>query len=81
MCLPACSCCLVCSLAKCVCLCVFPQAMKMSRRSADASQRAQAYSRMVDGLNEFRSVLVWCCCSSLQQLQQVDMITGPIVHC
>lgn len=26
----------------------------MSRRSADASQRALAYSRMVDGLNEFR---------------------------
>ncbi|KAM7374645.1 hypothetical protein PAMP_007291 [Pampus punctatissimus] len=30
------------------------QAMKMSRRSADASQRALAYSRMVDGLNDFR---------------------------
>ncbi|XP_067348109.1 folliculin-interacting protein 1 isoform X2 [Channa argus] len=30
------------------------QAMKMSRRSADASQRALAYSRMVEGLNEFR---------------------------
>lgn len=26
----------------------------MSRRSADASQRALAYNRMVDGLNEFR---------------------------
>ncbi|CAB1316747.1 unnamed protein product [Coregonus sp. 'balchen'] len=34
------------------------QAMKMSRRSADASQRALAYSRMVDGLNEFRTTIV-----------------------
>lgn len=34
--------------------CVTLKAMKMSRRSADASQRALAYSRMVDGLNEFR---------------------------
>uniref|UniRef100_A0AAQ4QT69 UDENN FNIP1/2-type domain-containing protein n=1 Tax=Gasterosteus aculeatus aculeatus TaxID=481459 RepID=A0AAQ4QT69_GASAC len=33
------------------------QAMKMSRRSADASQRALAYSRMVDGLNEFRRTI------------------------
>ncbi|XP_040907176.1 folliculin-interacting protein 1 isoform X2 [Toxotes jaculatrix] len=33
------------------------QAMKMSRRSADASQRALAYSRMVDGLNEFRMTI------------------------
>uniref|UniRef100_A0A3Q3DVC0 Folliculin interacting protein 1 n=1 Tax=Hippocampus comes TaxID=109280 RepID=A0A3Q3DVC0_HIPCM len=33
------------------------QAMKMSRRSADPSQRALAYSRMVDGLNEFRLVM------------------------
>ena len=33
---------------------VSPQAMKMSRRSADVNQRALAYSRMVDGLNEFR---------------------------
>ncbi|KAJ3589003.1 hypothetical protein NHX12_009853 [Muraenolepis orangiensis] len=32
------------------------QAMRMSRRSADVSQRALAYSRMVDGLNDFRSV-------------------------
>lgn len=37
----------------CVC-CVTLKAMKMSRRSADASQRALAYSRMVDGLNDFR---------------------------
>ncbi|KAK6322022.1 hypothetical protein J4Q44_G00068140 [Coregonus suidteri] len=34
------------------------QAMKMSRRSADACQRALAYSRMVDGLNEFRTTIV-----------------------
>uniref|UniRef100_A0A3B3V2W8 Folliculin interacting protein 1 n=1 Tax=Poecilia latipinna TaxID=48699 RepID=A0A3B3V2W8_9TELE len=33
------------------------QAMKISRRSADASQRALAYSRMVDGLNEFRMTI------------------------
>ncbi|XP_034033874.1 folliculin-interacting protein 1 isoform X2 [Thalassophryne amazonica] len=33
------------------------QAMKMSRRSPDASQRALAYSRMVDGLNEFRMTI------------------------
>ncbi|KAI1902932.1 hypothetical protein AGOR_G00021390 [Albula goreensis] len=33
------------------------QAMKMSRRSADASQRALAYSRIVDGLNEFRTTI------------------------
>ncbi|XP_055082578.1 folliculin-interacting protein 1 isoform X2 [Periophthalmus magnuspinnatus] len=33
------------------------QAMKMSRRSADASQRAQAYSRMVEGLSQFRSTV------------------------
>ncbi|XP_071397625.1 folliculin-interacting protein 1 isoform X3 [Centroberyx affinis] len=32
------------------------QAMK-SRRSADASQRALAYSRMVEGLNEFRTTI------------------------
>lgn len=37
-----------------VLFCVTLKAMKMSRRSADASQRALAYSRMVDGLNEFR---------------------------
>ncbi|XP_073727124.1 folliculin-interacting protein 1 isoform X1 [Misgurnus anguillicaudatus] len=33
------------------------QAMIQSRRSADASQRALAYSRMVDGLNEFRTTI------------------------
>ncbi|MGH0127543.1 UNVERIFIED_CONTAM: hypothetical protein FKN15_041350 [Acipenser sinensis] len=33
------------------------QAMKMSRRSADASQRALAYNRIVDALNEFRTTI------------------------
>ncbi|XP_076836811.1 folliculin-interacting protein 1 isoform X2 [Brachyhypopomus gauderio] len=33
------------------------QAMKMSRRSADVSQRVLAHSRMVDGLNEFRTTI------------------------
>ncbi|XP_036604741.1 folliculin-interacting protein 1 isoform X2 [Trichosurus vulpecula] len=33
------------------------QAMKMSRRSADASQRSLAYSRIVDALNEFRTTI------------------------
>lgn len=33
---------------------VILKGMKMSRRSTDASQKALAYNRMVDGLNEFR---------------------------
>uniref|UniRef100_A0A8C5ZLD3 Folliculin interacting protein 1 n=1 Tax=Marmota marmota marmota TaxID=9994 RepID=A0A8C5ZLD3_MARMA len=33
------------------------QAMKMSRRSADASQRSLAYNRIVDALNEFRTTI------------------------
>ncbi|KAG9266204.1 folliculin-interacting protein 1 isoform X2 [Astyanax mexicanus] len=33
------------------------QAMKMSRRSADVSQRVLAHSRIVDGLNEFRTTI------------------------
>ncbi|XP_061926125.1 folliculin-interacting protein 1 isoform X1 [Entelurus aequoreus] len=33
------------------------QAMKLSRRSADSSQRALAYSRMVEGLNDFRMTI------------------------
>ncbi|XP_008059939.1 folliculin-interacting protein 1 isoform X2 [Carlito syrichta] len=33
------------------------QAMKMSRRSADASQRSLAYNRIVDALNEFRATI------------------------
>lgn len=32
------------------------KAMKMSRRSADASQRSLAYNRIVDALNEFRYI-------------------------
>nr|KAF6347269.1 Rap guanine nucleotide exchange factor 6 [Pipistrellus kuhlii] len=33
------------------------QAMKMSRRSADTSQRSLAYNRIVDALNEFRTTI------------------------
>ncbi|XP_037658174.1 folliculin-interacting protein 1 isoform X2 [Choloepus didactylus] len=33
------------------------QAMKMSRRSADSSQRSLAYNRIVDALNEFRTTI------------------------
>ncbi|XP_044310440.1 folliculin-interacting protein 1 isoform X2 [Varanus komodoensis] len=33
------------------------QAMKMSRRSTDASQRNLAYNRIVDALNEFRTTI------------------------
>ncbi|XP_029439431.1 folliculin-interacting protein 1-like isoform X5 [Rhinatrema bivittatum] len=33
------------------------QAMKMSRRSVDASQRSLAFSRIVDALNEFRTTV------------------------
>ncbi|NXG54506.1 FNIP1 protein, partial [Hemiprocne comata] len=33
------------------------QAMKMSRRSADASQRSLAYNRILDALNEFRTTI------------------------
>nr|XP_042139939.1 folliculin-interacting protein 1 isoform X3 [Peromyscus maniculatus bairdii] len=33
------------------------QAMKMSRRSADASQRSLAYNRIVDALTEFRTTI------------------------
>uniref|UniRef100_A0A8C7BN67 Folliculin interacting protein 1 n=1 Tax=Neovison vison TaxID=452646 RepID=A0A8C7BN67_NEOVI len=33
------------------------QAMKMSRRSADANQRSLAYNRIVDALNEFRTTI------------------------
>lgn len=34
------------------------KAMKMSRRSADASQRSLAYNRIVDALNEFRYIFL-----------------------
>lgn len=37
-----------------ICLMIVFKAMKMSRRSADASQRSLAYNRIVDALNEFR---------------------------
>ncbi|NWV28518.1 FNIP1 protein, partial [Origma solitaria] len=37
--------------------CAIEQAMKMSRRSADASQRSLAYNRIVDALNEFRTTI------------------------
>ncbi|MEE6479279.1 hypothetical protein FKM82_012200 [Ascaphus truei] len=33
------------------------QAMKMSRRSADASQRSLAYNKIVDALNDFRTTI------------------------
>lgn len=33
------------------------QAMKMSRRSADSSQRSLVYNKIVDGLNEFRTTI------------------------
>ncbi|XP_063784285.1 folliculin-interacting protein 1 isoform X2 [Pseudophryne corroboree] len=33
------------------------QAMKMSRRSADASQRSLAYNKIVEALNEFRTTI------------------------
>lgn len=43
------------SVALCLtCLMIVFKAMKMSRRSADASQRSLAYNRIVDALNEFR---------------------------
>lgn len=35
--------------------CAIEQAMKMSRRSADASQRSLAYHKIVEALNEFRT--------------------------
>ncbi|XP_066447230.1 folliculin-interacting protein 1 isoform X2 [Eleutherodactylus coqui] len=37
--------------------CAIEQAMKMSRRSADASQRSLAYNKMVEALNEFRTTI------------------------
>ncbi|XP_072517795.1 folliculin-interacting protein 1 isoform X2 [Salminus brasiliensis] len=46
------------------------QAMKMSRRSADVSQRVLAHSRIVDGLNEFRTTI----CS----LYTMPRVTEPV---
>ncbi|XP_075712554.1 folliculin-interacting protein 1 isoform X2 [Rhinoderma darwinii] len=37
--------------------CAIEQAMKMSRRSADASQRSLAYNKIVEALNEFRTTI------------------------
>lgn len=47
-----------CSSLLLTCLMIVFKAMKMSRRSADASQRSLAYNRIVDALNEFR----WAVC-------------------
>uniref|UniRef100_A0A803SME7 Folliculin interacting protein 1 n=1 Tax=Anolis carolinensis TaxID=28377 RepID=A0A803SME7_ANOCA len=46
------------------------QAMKMSRRSADASQRSLAYNRIVDALNEFRTTIC--------NLYTMPRITEPV---
>ncbi len=65
------------SLLRCVCLwlSVCLKAMILSRRSADPSQRALAYSRMVDGLNEFR----WVCGDmSLDAAHQVFCYLHPL---
>ncbi|XP_018111690.1 folliculin-interacting protein 1 isoform X3 [Xenopus laevis] len=37
--------------------CAIEQAMKMSRRSADPSQRSLAYNKIVDALNDFRTTI------------------------
>ncbi|CAJ0923946.1 unnamed protein product [Ranitomeya imitator] len=37
--------------------CAIEQAMKMSRRLADASQRSLAYNKIVEALNEFRTTI------------------------
>uniref|UniRef100_A0A8C5RFB3 Folliculin interacting protein 1 n=1 Tax=Laticauda laticaudata TaxID=8630 RepID=A0A8C5RFB3_LATLA len=46
------------------------QAMKTSRRSADASQRSLAYNRIVDALNEFRATIC--------NLYTMPRITEPV---
>ncbi|XP_056586762.1 folliculin-interacting protein 1 isoform X3 [Triplophysa dalaica] len=54
------------------------QAMILSRRSADASQRALAYSRMVDGLNEFRTTI--CSLYTMPRVSEpvwLTMMSGP----
>ncbi|XP_026051346.1 folliculin-interacting protein 1-like isoform X2 [Carassius auratus] len=54
------------------------QAMILSRRSADASQRALAYSRMVDGLNEFRTTI--CNLYTMPRVSEpvwLTMMSGP----
>ncbi|KAF7249367.1 Folliculin-interacting protein 1 [Varanus komodoensis] len=40
-----------------ICCTIVSKAMKMSRRSTDASQRNLAYNRIVDALNEFRTTI------------------------
>lgn len=54
------------------------QAMIQSRRSADASQKALAYSRMVDGLNEFRTTI--CNLYTMPRVPEpvwLTMMSGP----
>ncbi|XP_059398772.1 folliculin-interacting protein 1-like isoform X2 [Carassius carassius] len=54
------------------------QAMILSRKSADASQRALAYSRMVDGLNEFRTTI--CNLYTMPRVSEpvwLTMMSGP----
>uniref|UniRef100_A0A672RJ79 Folliculin-interacting protein 1-like n=1 Tax=Sinocyclocheilus grahami TaxID=75366 RepID=A0A672RJ79_SINGR len=54
------------------------QAMILSRRSADASQRALAYSRMVDGLSEFRTTI--CNLYTMPRVSEpvwLTMMSGP----
>ncbi|XP_005173973.2 folliculin-interacting protein 1 isoform X1 [Danio rerio] len=54
------------------------QAMILSRRSADANQRALAYSRMVDGLNEFRTTI--CNLYTMPRVPEpvwLTMMSGP----
>lgn len=54
------------------------QAMILSRRSADPSQRALAYSRMVDGLNEFRMTI--CNLYTMPRVPEpvwLTMMSGP----
>ncbi|NWW32148.1 FNIP1 protein, partial [Panurus biarmicus] len=48
------------------------QAMKMSRRSADASQRSLAYNRIVDALNEFSCCQFNILSVYLEKNQHVD---------
>lgn len=48
-----------------ICLMIVFKAMKMSRRSADASQRSLAYNRIVDALNEFRWAYSFKSCAAV----------------
>ncbi|XP_030649617.1 folliculin-interacting protein 1 [Chanos chanos] len=54
------------------------QAMKMGRRSVDASQRALAYNRMVEGLNHFRTTI--CNLYTMPRIADpvwLTMMSGP----